>query len=345
MEDIRLFPFVVQETDITQDIPWNLKQINVQSYWKHSKGDKTVVAVIDTGLDIDHPEIKDRVINPHNFTQVGNEENVKDENGHGTHVAGIIAGKTTGVAPEARIMPLKVFGDNKVNTNIRNAFKYLMEWNEKVDKNDRVVAVNCSFGSSVYDPVMAYLIRSLTSQGVAVIVAAGNSGDGNPETQEIFSYPAYIWEVITTAATNQDGKNAGYSNSFDGIDLSAPGTDVYSAWPGGKYKRLSGTSMATPHVTGAYALIADVYKKRAGYLPDSSTGEKILFNHIANIKVNTDPQKNRWLIGRGLLDLTYSNSRWPLYRVQIGSYYYKNGADMTEKKAKKAGFDTTIVKY
>jgi major intracellular serine protease len=186
---------------------------------------------------------------------------------------------------------------------------------------------------------MAYYIRTLTNSGVAVVVAAGNEGDGKPDTQEIFSYPAYIYEVITTGAVNQNGKAADYSNSFDGIDLAAPGTDIYSAWPGGGYKLLSGTSMAAPHVSGAYALLAALFRKREGRWPSTDEGEKILFRHIRQVPL--DPL----LVGRGMLDLNWETSRWPLYRVELGAFYRREEAKEMARKARENGFNVNITKY
>ncbi len=338
MNSFSLYPFKTQETQSQRGIPWNIKQVNAASLWPRSQGDGVVVAVVDSGLDLKHPEIAGRVVSPRNFTAVGNSSDLHDEIGHGTHVAGIVAGKNCGVAPEARIMPLKVFGDREVDKNILEAFKFILQYNQHAAEKDRVLVVNCSFGSPLYNPLMAYYIRTLTNSGVAVVVAAGNEGDGKPDTQEIFSYPAYIYEVITTGATNQNGQAAGYSNSFDGIDLAAPGTDIYSAWPGGGYKLLSGTSMAAPHVSGAYALLAALFRKREGRWPSTDEGENILFRHIRQVPI--DPL----LVGRGMLDLSWERSRWPLYRVELGAFYRWEGAEEMARRARENGFNVNITK-
>lgn len=334
MANTYLFPYEIQEVTPQSGIPWNVQQVNAPSFWQRTKGDGAVVAIIDTGLDVNHSEFAGRVISYQNFTSDAS----LDSDGHGTHVAGIIAGKTVGVAPECRLMALKALGNGMGAFSIEDAFKYILDYNEKVPEQDRVVAVNCSWGGP-YNPIHHYLIRRLIHSGVAVIVAAGNAGDGKPETEEIFSWPGFLYEVITTGATNKDGQPAGYSSSYDGIDIGAPGTEIYSAWPGGGYKLLSGTSMATPHVTAAYALIAAAFKQREGRYPTVDEGEDILFKHIRQI--GADPR----FIGKGLLDLTFDLKRWPLYRVQTGAYYYKQGAEITSQKLKDAGFNTYIVKY
>ncbi len=332
-------PFITAEIRSQSGIPWNIKQINAASLWPRSQGDGVVIAVIDSGLDIKHPEFAGRVISPRNFTASGGNSNVADKIGHGTHVAGTIAGNSCGVAPGARIMPLKVFGDRQVEKNISEAFKFILEYNQSAAEENRVLAVNCSFGSPIYNPIIAYYIRALTSSGVAVVAAAGNEGDGKPETQEIFSYPAYIYEVITTGAMDQAEQVAGYSNSFDGIDLAAPGSDIYSAWPGGGYKVSSGTSMATPHVSGAYALLAALFRKREGRWPDTDEGEDILFRHIRRLSI--DP----FLVGRGMLDLSWATDHWPLYRIELAAFYYPEEAEKMALEVKNKGFNAKVTKY
>ena len=341
---MNLFPYEIQEFSIqkfSEQNLWNLKMINVESFWNNpngSKGDDIVIAVVDTGLDVNHKEFTGRIIGAKNFTSIESIDNVKDVEGHGTHVAGTIAGKTTGVAPEARIMPLKVFGDAKVNLNIQEAFIHILRWNETAKEKDKVVAVNCSFGGS-YDPMMHYLIRRLINSGVAVIVAAGNSGDGRADTIEFASYPSFLYEVITTGAIEESGNPAGYSNTHDGIDVGAPGSLIYSAWPNNEYRLLSGTSMATPHVTALYGLIVASFKKREKRYPTVKEVESILFKHIK--KVNIDSA----FVGEGIIDATFITNRWPLYRCQVGAYYNKSGCDQILQQVKNANFNTYMAKY
>lgn len=339
-QPISPWPYVPQEVTQQAGRPWNIDQVAAPSFWMKTKGGGAVVAVIDTGLDVSHPEFKGRVFKPQDLTGGGS---IADREGHGTHVAGIIAGATCGVAPEARIMPLKVFPDDPSNPNvglyIQDALRWIWEYNKTASEADKVVAVNCSWGGGTYDTLMAWLIRALVLQGVTVVVAAGNQGDGDPETHEAFSYPAYIWECLTVGAVNKDGTGAIYSNSFDGIDLAAPGTEIYSAWPGGGYKLLSGTSMAAPHVTGAMALVCDAWRDREGSWPTEEQAVGVLLKHVRKVKI--DPV----FVGEGLLDLTWQSTRWPLHRVQLGAFYNESGAKTTEDKARALGLNTYRVKY
>lgn len=328
---------------------WNLEMVNAPSFWKHSKGGGRVVAVIDTGCNVNHSEFADRAYNPLNCTSIGGWNDVTDTEGHGTHMAGTIGGRTVGVAPECRIMPIKVFGDNNVGNNISEAFRRIIEHNKTCAVEDRVVAVNCSFSGGFYDAVMAYMIRRLVNDGVVVCVAAGNSGDGKHDSEEIFSFPAYIYEVVTVASVDQDGHIANYSNSFDGIDIAAPGSSIYSASKDGGYITFSGTSCATPHVTGACALLADAIYQREGRMPlpgeidaisdNLAQANGCLFKHIKPSKLHPN------FVGQGILDLTYNLNRFPLYHNQVGAYYYKEGAESVSNDLKKTGFSNFVVKY
>ena len=125
--DFKLPPY--RMSFVADKTNWNLSLINAESFWKESKGGKRVVAVIDTGCDVNHPEFNGRIYNPINCTSIGGWNDVTDTEGHGTFVAGIIGGQSVGVAPECRIMPIKVFGDNNVQNNISEAFRKIFDHN------------------------------------------------------------------------------------------------------------------------------------------------------------------------------------------------------------------------
>lgn len=293
MNEAKLYPYMIGPTSIKPDgIPWNIMQTNAPAFWPHALGSiSPVAAVIDTGIDTTHSEFKGRIFMPKSF-----DGEMKDTEGHGTHVAGTIAGVTVGMCPWARIMPLKVgFGTNRTPVQIWDAFAYILDHNKKCKDEDKVVVVNCSFSGGA-DPFMNYYIRTLTESDVSVVVSAGNLGDGNPNTHECFGYPAYLWEVITTAALNKDETPAGFSSSFDGIDISAPGVDIISAAPGGGYVTMSGTSMATPHVTGAILLIKTAFRKKYGRWPTTEETENILWKCIKPLN-----KADKRLTGRGAL--------------------------------------------
>lgn len=307
------------ETDqyITLETSWNLAAISALPAWAETEGQSPVIAVVDTGLDLAHPALAGRIVNPTNVTSDGPPSDVTDYRGHGTHVAGIALGVYGG---SCRIMPVKAFAKSPTGWEFQDAFSKIKAYNKGVYEKDRIVAVNCSWGGG-YDAVLNYQIRELVNSGVAVICSAGNAGGGKADTSEIFNMPAFLQEVITVGALDESHYPAFYSSSYDGIDLAAPGTNVYSLWPDGGYKILSGTSMAAPHVTAAYARIAAAFRNREGRYPTTAEGEAILWKHIRWLGLPKE------LVGRGLLDLTYSRKRWPSWRAQSGSFFFESNAD------------------
>jgi len=315
-------------------VPWNLELINAALPWEETAGQEPVGVIADTGVDVYHPVLKPRIINPTNVTTDGPPANVTDFDGHGTHVAGI----AVNCYSDARIMPLKLFAKNPTGWEFQDGLARLVEYNRQVYEADKIVAVNCSWGGP-YDPILHCLIRELIGQGTMIICSAGNAGDGRADTSEIFNWPAFLYEPVTVGAIDKEALAAKYSSSYDGIDLAAPGSDIHSCWPGGGYKALSGTSMATPHVFALVLRIYAAFRKREERYPTVDEAEAILWRHVQ--KLNLAPQ----LVGLGLIDYTYDRRRWPLYRVQLGAYFQKENAEAAKNKATEAELSTYMVKY
>lgn len=329
----QLFPYEVHDIVPQAEIPWNVSLVNAPLFWQKTRGAGAIIATVDTGIDTKHPEFAGRIVQAKTFVQ----EKTSIQTDHGTHVAGIIAGRTCGLAPEAKIISCNVFGQGD-GFQFQEAFRWLTNWNEEQGEENRIAAVNCSWGGP-YDAMIHYFIRKLNSQGTVVVCAAGNAGDDDPVTEEIFHWPGFLWEPVTVGAVNEDATAAKYSSSYDGIDIGAPGTEIYSAWPGGGYKLLSGTSMAAPHVTGALALIYASWRQRENRWPTTDEAEKVLFKHVRKVGIHPN------FIGEGLLDLTFDARRWPLYRVQTGAFYNETGADRVLEKIKNVGFSVYKTKY
>lgn len=218
--------------------------------WSMATGTNTVVAVIDTGVDATHPDLAGQLLPSIDFSSARS-SNPVDTHGHGTHVAGIIAAKRdngigiAGAAPNAKILPLKVFeaDGTAYSSAIAEAITYAA--------NQGVEVINMSLGSDVPDQVIRDAIAYALGKGVIVIAAAGNSGHlGSPAM-----YPAAWDEVIAVGAMDPEGQNVAYfSNRGSYLDIAAAGEDVPSTVPGG-YQYMSGTSMAAPFVAAAAALI------------------------------------------------------------------------------------------
>lgn len=255
--------------------PPGVSLIAARRMWPSTQGEDTVVAILDTGVDYNHPDLKSNIIGGTSFVPA--ERDFIDKNGHGTHVAGIIAAnkQILGVAPATKILVVKVLNKDGGGTykGITTGLKYAREW--RGPQGQRVNVINMSLGGPVPDNTMYQEIQRVVKAGITVVCAAGNEGDGNEKTHEI-SYPAYYPETVAVGAVNLQTRIANFSNANEHIDIVAPGVDTYSTYPGGKYVKLSGTSMAAPHISGAAALIYSRYKKRFGVYPSYGTVSLLL---------------------------------------------------------------------
>ncbi|MFW6013693.1 MAG: S8 family peptidase [Nanoarchaeota archaeon] len=220
---------------------WNLKNIKAPEAWNITKGNGSSVLIIDTGVDYNHMALRDRFNSEKGYNFVANTNDPADDNGHGTHVAGIVAGKNTGVAPFANLFAAKVLNRYGVGstTNIIRAVDYAIE-------NDFQVA-NMSLGSPRFNYAFESICRKACNSSVCLVGAAGNDGYG-PE------YPASYPGVISVAALTRDNRHPPFSNIHRTVDISCPGVQVFSTFLGNDYKRCTGTSMATPHTAGLAAL-------------------------------------------------------------------------------------------
>lgn len=231
----------------SQPIPWGIARISAGDAWSASTGSGVKVAVIDTGIDRDHPDLDANLAGCVNF--IYSWQTCEDDNGHGTHVSGIIAAENNdfgvvGVAPNAKIYSLKVLD--------RRGSGYLSDIIEALDwaVANNMQIVNMSLGTSVDVISFHEAIKRVNSAGIVQVAAAGNSGPG----ANTVNYPAAYPEVIAVSATDSSNNVPSWSSRGPEVDLAAPGVNVYSTYLKGKYQTLSGTSMAAPHVTGAAAL-------------------------------------------------------------------------------------------
>ncbi|HTG71458.1 MAG TPA: S8 family peptidase [Candidatus Udaeobacter sp.] len=224
----------------------NIKCIKAPAAWTTTKGKSIKVAIIDTGI-AGHPNLRiaggSNTINGRSFA---------DDNGHGTHVAGIIsaigiAGKITGTAPAVKLYAVKA-----LNKNGEGFVSDIIEGINWCIKN-RMHVINMSFGilGSNSSNTLHNAIKRAAKQGIVIVASAGNSGSASGQIDE----PASFAETIAVAASTRLNKIASFSSRGRGIGLSAPGENILSTWLNGKYIKLSGTSMAAPHVTGGAALL------------------------------------------------------------------------------------------
>lgn len=262
-KDVELIPFEINEVYQQQsNIPDGVEMVGAPYLWRQGyQGKGIVVAVLDTGCQSNHPDLRNRIIGGRNFTDDYNSSptNFEDNNGHGTHVAGTIAadgtgGGVLGVAPQAQLLIGKVLDGEGAGTyeGIIQGIEWALNWEGANGEKVRVISMSLG-GPESTDPLHA-AIKKAVDAGICVVVAAGNEGDNNEDTFE-FAYPAAFNEVIEIGAVDFQKRLAYFTNNNTEIDAVAPGVDILSAYPGSRYAKLSGTSMATPHVAGALALL------------------------------------------------------------------------------------------
>ncbi len=224
-------------------------RIQAMQAWDITTGSTSIVlAVVDTGVDLDHPDLASKIVAGYDFANGDN--NAQDDNGHGTHVAGIAAAASNngvgiaGVSWGARIMPVKVLDANGSGSysNIASGVIWAADNGAKV--------INLSLGGSSSSSAMEDAINYAYNAGVAIFAAAGNSGSAG------VLYPAAYANAIAVAATDSSNNVASFSTYGPEVEVAAPGVSIYATYLNDTYASLSGTPMATPHVAGVAAVLA-----------------------------------------------------------------------------------------
>ena len=254
---------LVQDYDIaayTDKIPAQFPMIKtVPTQTVPYTGEGVKVGVLDTGIDVDHPDLKvSGGVCTVAVEYCSKGTSYDDDDGHGTHVAGIIAAKQNnlgiiGIAPNVELYAIKALGkvDSSSSTTIAKGIEWAIENNIDI--------LNLSIITLDSDPIIQKFIEAAYDDGMIIIGAAGNAG-----TTIGVQYPALYKDVIAVSSVNSEKKITDTSSTGEKVELAAPGYDIYSTYPldkyteGKGYATLSGTSMAAPHVTG----IAALYKER-----------------------------------------------------------------------------------
>lgn len=230
--------------------------LRVADAWQISQGNREiVVAVVDTGVAITHPDLKENLwtdsAGAYGYDFHNNRPNAIDDNKHGTHVAGIIGAElngigTAGISPKVRIMPLKFLDSNGTGdtTAAIKAINYAVDHGAKIISN--------SWGGGGRSELLNQAIQNAIAKGVIVVAAAGNEANNN---DGLPSYPASFPGVISVASSDEGDSLSSFSNyGKSSVTIAAPGSHIYSSVLGNAWNYLSGTSMATPQVSGALAL-------------------------------------------------------------------------------------------
>lgn len=274
-------PFSLSASGHVGDLNWGMKTIKAELLWnKNILGNGVVVAIIDSGIDTKHPQLKNQlytipgeiengidddenglVDDVHGYDFISQSGNLYDSSGHGTHIAGIIAaehslGDVTGVAPQAKLLMYDFFGsqeDGKDGT-VFDAIRAI-----RVATQAGAKIINASWGGEGCSSALKLEIDSLAAKDVLFVTAAGN-GDQNGVGFDLNTRPSYPASFssatqITVGAMTFDEYTAGFSNYGSKVDLVAPGVNIISTFPGNRYVDMAGTSMATPFVVGSAALL------------------------------------------------------------------------------------------
>ncbi|WP_339295255.1 S8 family peptidase [Paenibacillus sp. FSL W7-1279] len=228
-------------------IPWGIKQIKAPQAWSISTGHRMKIAVIDTGVDFAHPDLKYSLTRGINLVH----RNIPpyDDNGHGTHISGTIAAANStqgmiGVAPRSVVYPVKAFDHN--GSAFVSDIILAIDWCVRAE----IDIINMSFGMQTRSRTLLDIVGKANQAGVIIVASSGN--DGKRRTAD---YPARYPQTISVGATDRNRKIPSFSNRGQFVDIYAPGDKIVSAWLQGKYHEMSGTSMATSHVSGAIALL------------------------------------------------------------------------------------------
>ncbi|MCR8659240.1 S8 family peptidase [Paenibacillus endoradicis] len=227
---------------------WNIPDIQAVTGWNISKGSEDVIiAVLDTGVQSDHPDLTNRLLEGYNVNDSSTNSN--DDFGHGTHVAGIIGATVdndegvAGVSWYNKILPVKVLNSSGSGSTYSVAQGII--W--ATDHGAKVI--NMSLGNYASADFLHEAIQYAYNHDVVLVAASGNDNTSRP------GYPAAYSEVFAVGATTNNRERASFSNYGDYIDVVAPGDSIASTYIGGQYASLSGTSMASPHVAALAGLI------------------------------------------------------------------------------------------
>lgn len=258
---------------------WGLSRIQAASAWDVTTGSAAIsIAIVDSGIDVTHPDLSSKVISSVNFSTSATSSDVY---GHGTHVAGTAAAATNnatgvaGVGYNTSLQNVKVLGDD--GTGAWSAVAQGITW--ATDHGAKVI--NLSLGGTTASSTVESAVNYAWNNGVVVVAAAGNNGSSAA------FYPAYYANVIAVAATDSNDLLASYSDYGSWVDIAAPGSSIYSTMKNNTYGYMSGTSMATPHVAGVASLVlAQVGTNAAARACVTGTADNIGVSGIGSGRVN-----------------------------------------------------------
>lgn len=282
----KITPILAQ--DISQKAGWSITTFNLPEAWKKSQGEGVKVAVLDTGCDIYHEDLKKNLLPGMNM--INPKKPPLDGCRHGTHCCGTICAENNelgvvGVAPRAKVIPVKTLDDDG-GGDMLNVSKGIL-W--AADNGADIISM--SLGCPYPIQQVRKAIQTVAQRGIPVFCAAGNAN-----LKELF-YPAGYPETISISAIDKDFKRASFSNVAKNLDFFAPGKDMLSTIPNNQYGILSGTSMACPWAAGIAALLLSYVRNYKTKLQIKTVDDyKNIFRKY------TTPVKDKNLEGFGIID-------------------------------------------
>ncbi|MBE7042721.1 MAG: peptidase S8 [Ruminococcaceae bacterium] len=237
----------VKATQPKEIIDYGIRMAGAPLEWREVTGRGVRVGIIDTGIDLIHRDLSANIADAVSFVS----DSPQDDNGHGTHVAGIIGARkngfgVVGMAPECSLYIAKAF--DKHGNGEFSAIKKSLEWMIR----KRVQIVNMSFSSEESSEGYEEILQAAINHGITLICAAGNEGSKRRNT---IGFPGKFPQTIAVTAVDPNRKSTAFSSVGYESELCAAGVDIVSTYPGNSYAKLSGTSMATPIISGAAALM------------------------------------------------------------------------------------------
>ena len=279
-----LLPFIRQnvyglDPSIAQIIGWEINRFNIQGQWRFSKGENTTIAVIDTGCDLDHPDLKNNLLQGINI--LDSKKDPIDDHGHGTHVSGSISAEDNGcgmvgVSPKSKIIPIKALDASGNGNNKSIAKGIIFAADNKCD------FITMSLGSPIDSNDIHQAIKYAIKKGCIIFCAAGNYGENSP-----IMYPAKYPETIAIGSIDRNLNRSDFTCKGEELDFLSPGQDIFSCVPDNGYAIMSGTSMANPFAVGCASLLLSyarsqnkehLLKTKQDYINIFKSGAKSLNN-------------------------------------------------------------------
>lgn len=296
-KDCKLLPYIRENvyghsTASSQHMGWEIRKFNIDTNWIKSQGQGVTVAVIDTGCDLDHPDIKDNLLQ--GINTIDSKSSPADDNGHGSHVAGTIAAVNNGigmvgVAPKTKIIPIKSLDKSGSGTSVDIANGIIWASENGAD------LITMSLGAPDQNPYISEAIDYAKQKGCVIFCAAGNSGPGKD-----IMYPAKNKNTIAIGAIDSRLRRTDFTCAGNALDFLAPGQDIFSIVPNNSYAIMSGTSMSNPYVVGCASLLLS-YKRKTNKNLKLTTEDYIEYFKKCSIPLQDQKHQSKKYQGYGVL--------------------------------------------